>query len=160
MAMDEGVAQGRGNLLLEDVEYKVEEGAFGVRRSYMYPTGMLFSEYRSNMTVNGWPLVHITRGICPETGRRVVAKGVVAIGRVAVGLIAIGQLAFGAAAIGQAGFGLLFGLGQFTTGFVAVGQFAVGLGLGVGQFATGYYAIGQIAGGAETIGQLTYPPKP
>lgn len=158
--MSDATMAASGNLLLEPVEYKIEETAGGVRRSYMYPSGALFTEYRSHLTVNGWPLVHTTRGICPETGHRVMARGVIAIGRVAVGVVAIGQWTAGLLAIGQFSAGLLMGIGQFTAGTVALGQFALGLGFGLGQFATGLYAIGQFAGGAETIGQLTYPPKP
>ncbi len=157
--MGDATTIGHGNLLLDEIEYKIEETAGGVRRSYMYPSGALFTEYRSHLTVNGWPLLHMTRGICPETGRRMVARGVIAVGRMAVGVVAIGQWSAGVLAVGQFSAGLLLGLGQFTTGVVALGQIAVGLGFGLGQFAAGYYAIGQFAAGVETIGQLTYPPK-
>ena len=41
------------------------------------------------------PLVHYTYGKCPETGKRIVAHGVIAVGRLAWGIIAIGQASLG-----------------------------------------------------------------
>jgi hypothetical protein len=73
----------------------------------------------------GLPLLHYTRGICPETGRRIIAKGVLAVGRLAMGVLAIGHASFGAIAIGQLGLGILLGLGQGATGLYAVGQVAL-----------------------------------
>jgi hypothetical protein len=109
----------------------------------MYPNGEVFEEYTSYARAFGLPLVHYTRGKCPETGKRVVAKGVIAIGRMAVGVLAFGQASAGLIAIGQLAVGLLFGLGQGSTGVLAIGQLALGLALGLGQGATGYVAIGQ-----------------
>src|SRR5438270_367730 len=100
------------NLLLEKVEYKVDETPRGVWRRYVYPDGELFEEFVSHRWVGGLPLLHYTRGRCPETGKRVVARGVVAIGRVAVGVVAIGQASAGLVAIGQLAVGLMFGIGQ------------------------------------------------
>ena len=132
------------NQLLEPVEYKVEETRFGVWRRYLYPGGDLFEEYRSHRRLLGLPLLHYTRGKCPETGKRVVAKGIVAVGRLAVGIVAVGQAAAGFVAIGQLAISPLLGIGQAATGLVAVGQLAVGALFGLGQFATGYVAIGQL----------------
>ncbi|MBI2424310.1 MAG: hypothetical protein HYV27_15875 [Candidatus Hydrogenedentes bacterium] len=143
------------NLLNQKVDYRFEESAFGLRRSFLYPNGRLFTEYQSSATLLGWPLIHITRGICPETGRHIVARGWFAVGRVAVGGIAVGHVAAGAIAIGQASVGLLAGIGQLTFGAVALGQAAIGLALGVGQFVTGYFAFGQFAFGVEVWGQIT-----
>src|SRR5207244_5786630 len=47
-------------------------------------------EYRSKATLFGLPLVHIAYGMDPETGRRRVAKGIIAIGDLAIGVIALG----------------------------------------------------------------------
>ena len=88
------------NVLLERVEYQTETTHFGTWRCYLYPTGVYFAEFKSHSTFLGLPLVHYTRGICPETGKRIVAKGVIAIGRLATGILAVGQL----------GLGLLLGL--------------------------------------------------
>ena len=99
---------------------------WGTWRRFAYPNGKYFAEFRSHATFWGLPLLHYTRGICPETGRRVVAKGIVAVGRLAMGALAIGQASFGLIAIGQAGLGLLLGLGQVATGEIAIGQVALG----------------------------------
>jgi hypothetical protein len=142
------------NLLLERVDYHVEETPRGTWLRYLYPTGASYAEYRSRATVFGLPFVHYTSGICPETGRRKTAKGFVALGRVAVGVIALGQAAFGVVAFGQAGLGLLFGLGQAASGLVSVGQLALGGLFGVGQFATGAVAIGQFGIGQYVLAQF------
>jgi hypothetical protein len=142
------------NQMLEPVEYKIEETPRGVWRKFVYPSGEYFAEYRSNTLLFGMPLVHFTRGKCPETGRRIVAKGIIAIGRMAVGVFAIGQASAGLIAFGQAGFGLLFGLAQASAGLIAIGQLAIGIHFGAGQIATGATAIGQIAAGQYVLAQL------
>src|SRR3990172_3775434 len=112
------------NLLLENVEYKIETTSFGVWRRFVYLTGAYFAEFKSRATFLGLRLLHYTRGKCPETGRRIIAKGVVAVGRLAMGILAIGHASFGVIAIGQLGLGIVLGLGQGSTGIYAVGQFA------------------------------------
>ena len=144
------------NLLLENVEYKIETTNFGVWRRFLYPDGAYFAEFKSNATFFGLPLLHYTRGKCPETGRRIIAKGVVAVGRLATGILAIGHASFGVIAIGQLGLGLLLGLGQGATGLYAIGQVAVGLIFGLGQIATGEIAIGQVAYGKYVLAQAGY----
>ncbi len=89
-------------------------------------------EWKSSRTFLGYPLVHVAVGRDAQ-GKRLVAKGVIAIGQFGVGLITIAQF----------GVGLLFGFGQFIFGFTALAQFAGGVALGIGQFATGYAAVGQ-----------------
>jgi hypothetical protein len=142
------------NTLLEEIVYKYDETPFGVWRSFGYSTGEVFQEYRSNLDLFGLPLVHYTRGRCPETGRRIVAKGVFAFGRIACGVFAFGHAALGVVAFGQLALGLLLGLGQASTGLVAVGQIAVGFFFGLGQFATGYVSIGQMALGNYVLAQF------
>ncbi|MFH1414599.1 MAG: zinc ribbon domain-containing protein [Elusimicrobiota bacterium] len=88
-------------------------------------------EWKSRQHICGWPLIHIAFGKDKQTGKLLIAKGVVAIGQFAVGLITIAQ------------FGI--GFGQFNTGIIAVGQGALGIYLGLGQLATGVTAIGQFA---------------
>jgi len=63
------------NLLFEKVEYKIEETRSGVWRRFVYPTGAYFAEFKSRTTWMGLPLIHYTKGRCPETGKRVVARG-------------------------------------------------------------------------------------
>jgi hypothetical protein len=144
------------NLLLENVEYKIETTNFGVWRRFLYPNGAYFTEFKSHAIFFGLPLLHYTRGKCPETGKRVVAKGVVAVGRLAMGILAIGQASFGVIAIGQLGLGLLLGLGQGATGLYAIGQAAIGFMFGLGQIATGEIAIGQVAYGNYVLAQVGY----
>lgn len=119
----------------------------------MYPSGRCFSEYRSDASFFGLPLLHYTCGICPETGRRVVARGVIAVGRLACGVVAIGQASVGVVAIGQLAIGMVLAFGQAAFSVVAVGQLAVAISVGIGQVATGYTAIGQIALGKFVLAQ-------
>lgn len=142
------------NLLLEDVQYKLEETAHGVWRSFLYPSGQRFAEFKSHMSWGNMPLVHYTYGVCPETGKRITARGIIAIGRFAHGMIAIGQVSLGLIAIGQFSFGLIFCLAQFGAGAVSIGQAAIGVLFGAGQLATGQIAIGQFAYGHYVLAQL------
>ena len=149
-------AESPTNLLLADVEYELPKPGGVAWRRYLYPNGQLFEEFVSHAQLFGVPVLHFTRGKCPETGKRIVAKGVIAIGRMALGILAIGQASCGVIAVGQLSIGLLFGLGQACTGIFALGQFAVATALGVGQFATGYAAIGQIAYGKYVLAQVGF----
>jgi len=97
--------------------------------------GVLGYEYRSAMTIGGWPLVHICAGVDPATMRPRVAKGVIAIGNIAVGGLAVGGLAVGLLTIGGGSLGLAF----------ALGGAALGLGLSIGGFAVGSIAVGGAA---------------
>jgi len=144
------------NMLLENPEYKIEQTATGVWRHYGYENGRSFHEFKSNAIFMGLPLIHYTSGICPETGRRIVAQGIIAIGRIACGVVAIGQASIGVIAIGQLAIGLLFGLGQLATGIGAVAQAAFGVYFGLGQVATGYIAIGQLAFGKYVFAQFGF----
>jgi hypothetical protein len=143
-------------MLLEEVEYQVQETQLGVWRRFGYPTGELFEEFVSHSKVLNMPLLHYTRGRCPETGKRIVAKGFVAIGRIACGVVAIGHMSFGLIAVGQLAVGMLLGLGQATSGMVALGQLAIGGAFGFGQLVTGYAAIGQFGFGHYVLSQLGF----
>jgi hypothetical protein len=142
------------NMLLGPVEYQTQETTWGVWRRFLYPNGHLFVEFVSHRRLFGLPWLHYTRGISPETGSRLWAKGIVAIGRKAYGVLAIGQLALGLVAIGQLAIGLGFGLGQATTGVVSVGQVALGISVGIGQLATARVAMGQISYGHYVLAQI------
>jgi len=144
------------NLLLEKVEYKVEKTRRGTWRRFVYPNGRYFAEFKSHQILFGLPLLHCTWGICPETGRRIMAKGIIAVGRLALGVVAIGQAAFGVIAIGQLALALGFGLGQAATGVVAVGQLAIGVLFGLGQIATGMVAVAQIGIGQYVLAQIGF----
>ncbi|MBN1931636.1 MAG: hypothetical protein JW786_08530 [Desulfobacterales bacterium] len=142
------------NILLEDIEYKTEETPNGTWRRFVWENGRRFEEYRSKRTIWGMPLLHYTFGICPETGRRVTAKGFIAIGRKAAGVIAIGHASVGLIAIGQLAIGILFGLGQASTGLAAIGQLAIGILFGFGQLVSGFIAIGQLGIGKYVLAQM------
>ena len=147
---------GNKNMLLEKVEYQVERTTLGTWRRHLSENGAYFAEFRTHDDVLGLPLIHYTRGICPDTGRRITAKGVIAVGRLAVGGVAIGHASMGLIAIGQGAIGLLFGLGQAATGMLAVGQLALATSFGLGQLATGEVVIGQLAWGEYVLAQLGY----
>jgi hypothetical protein len=142
------------NQLFQKIEYKYEETPRGVWRRFLYPNGLLFEEFVSHSRVGELPLLHYAYGKRPETGKRIVARGVVAIGRLAVGVVAIGHASLGLIAIGQLAVGFLFGLGQAATGMVALGQLAVAGIVGLGQFVTGFVAIGQFGFGRYVLAQL------
>jgi hypothetical protein len=143
-----------GNMLLEKIDYKIEETNFGTWRRYLYISGASFHEFKSHASFLGLPLLHFTYGKCPETGRRIIAKGIIAVGRLACGIIAIGHASLGLLAIGQLAIGVIFGLGQLSSGVLALGQIAVGAYLAFGQIVTGYAAIGQFALGKYVLAQL------
>ena len=103
-------------------------------------------QWRTEAEILGWPLVHVAIGRDKQTGKLLVAKGVIAIGQFAIGIITIAQF----------GLGLIFAFGQFTGGWIAIGQVAVRFYFGLGQFATGATAIGQIAIGEYVLAQIGY----
>ena len=82
-------------------------------------------EYRSKKEINGWPLIHINLGTHPETGRPLVAKGVVAIGNIAIGVVSIGAAAFGVVTVAAFGLGIV-SLASQAIGIVALGALAMG----------------------------------
>ena len=142
------------NLLLENIEYKTEQTRWGVWRRFLYPTGAHFVEFKSHRRMLALPLVHYARGINPETGKRIVAKGIIAVGRLAIGVLAIGHASAGVIAIGQLGLGLVIGLGQLSTGAYALGQVAAAVTFGIGQVATGEVAIAQVGVGEYVLAQI------
>lgn len=103
-------------------------------------------EYKSDAQILGIPLLHVAIGRDADTGKLLMAKGIIAIGQFGLGLITIAQF----------GIGLVFGFGQFVGGFIEIGQFAIGLYFGMGQFATGYTAIGQFAIGEYVLAQIGF----
>jgi tRNA A-37 threonylcarbamoyl transferase component Bud32 len=112
-----------------------------------------FYEYRSPRQFLGWPLVHIARGIDPQTGRKRVARGIIAIGDIAVGgLFAMGGCAVGPIALGGLACGL-YTLGGVSLGLLlALGGCALGIGVSVGGLALGTLAFGGAAVGYYAFG--------
>ena len=110
---------------------------------------MLGFEYRSEISVGSWPLVHVCTGVDPITMRPKVARGVIAIGNIAVGVIAVAGVACGLIAVGGLSLGALF----------ALGGAAIGLGLSIGGLAIGSVAIGGAAVGfLYAVGGGAYGP--
>ncbi len=101
-------------------------------------------EYRSKEEINGWPLIHINLGTHPETGRPLVAKGVVAIGNIAIGIVSIGAVAFGV--VTRAGFGLgIVSLAGIAIGIAAIGAIALGYEVALGALVlSSKFALGVI----------------
>ncbi|MCK9614641.1 MAG: hypothetical protein M0R48_03950 [Candidatus Omnitrophica bacterium] len=102
-------------------------------------------EWRSKLTLFGLPLVHIALGLNSNTGKLLIAKGIIAIGIFGIGVISITMVGMGVIA-----------LGQFSLGIIAIAQFAIGILFGLGQFATGLTAIGQFAFGKYVLAQFGY----
>lgn len=100
-------------------------------------------EYKSQAAFLGLPLIHVAVGLDPKTGRKRIAKGVIAIGDIAVGVFALGGVALG---------GLT--LGGVSVGLAALGGLAIGLGVGLGGLAIGYVAVGGLAIGYYAFGGL------
>ncbi|MDO4753813.1 MAG: hypothetical protein Q4A41_02295 [Bacillota bacterium] len=133
------------------------------------------NEYRSKTEIFGIPLVHIVRNnyVLGQGSRRMVAKGIIAVGPVAIGVLAWGGIAFGLLTFAGIGIGLLGVFGGVAIGgltsiggvsisyFVAVGglciahDFALG-GLAIAKHAAiGGHAIALIAGFEEPTATLT-----
>jgi predicted Ser/Thr protein kinase len=104
-------------------------------------------DYRTEMELFGWPLVHVATGIDPKTGRQRVAKGIIAMGDIAVGGVALGGMACGIIAFGGLAGGLITFAGASFGLLLAVGGAAIGLG-----FSCGGLAIGSVAMGGMAIG--------
>ena len=105
-------------------------------------------EYRSRAELFGLPLLHITSGPDPTTGRTRVARGIVAIGDIARGVIAFGGVAYG-----------VFACGGFAVGVLAIGGCGIGVfclsGLALALvFACGGLALAPIAFGGLPIGYI------
>lgn len=115
-------------------------------------------EYRSEASLFGLPLVHITCGYDPSTGRPRIAKGIIAIGNVAVGGFAVGGLSFGVVSLGGLSLGLV-AVGGLAIGLLlALGGMAIGL-IAVGGGAFGYYALGGGAWGLHPLGGNAQDPQ-
>src|SRR5579872_1173404 len=116
---------------------------------FRYGYGLPF-EYKSSLSIGGWPLIHIAGGVDPKTMQLRVAKGVVAIGNIAMGAIAIGGVALGLVSVGGLSLGLL----------IAVGGVALGAGCSIGGLAVGAFAIGGLAiGYLFSVGGLAFDPE-
>lgn len=109
-------------------------------------------EYRSEVELLGWPLIHIVRGVDPNTGAPRLARGVIAIGDIAVGAIALGGFALGGLSFGGISLGLL-AFGGIAIGGLAVGGLALAFMFAIGGMAVSTaFAIGGMALAPHAIG--------
>lgn len=116
-------------------------------------------EYRSRQTLFGLPLLHVARGINPETGLPRVARGIIAMGNIAIGLVAIGGFAIGGLTLAGIGLGL-FVFGGIAIGGVALGGTALALYFAAGGVAiSATYAIGGVALAPHAIGAMGADPE-
>jgi tRNA A-37 threonylcarbamoyl transferase component Bud32 len=117
-------------------------------------------DYRSKATLFGLPLLHITAGLDPATGKQRVAKGIIAIGGIAKGVVAIGGVAMGGLAMGGLTIGVFafggLGLGLLASGGLALGLIAAFGGLAIAPIAFGGMAVGYLAYGGASFGAHTW----
>jgi len=87
-------------------------------------------EYKSRLTIAGWPLVHISFKY--RNRRPVVARGVIAIGQFGCGLVCISQFGIGLVSVSQ--FTLAgYALAQFAAAYSLIAQFGLSIAEGHGQ---------------------------
>jgi len=135
-----------------EVRVKVEAIAGLAARISPEVSRRLGYEYRSKTTVWGLPLLDVALGVDPITGRKRVAKGVIAIGEVAEGVIAFGGMAsLGVIACGGIGIGVV-SVSALALGVVAVGGGAIALLGSEGAFSLAPIALGELAAGFYVCG--------
>src|SRR5436190_10475131 len=133
---------------LESITGMFEKLPANLQRAFGY-------EYRSKTEIFGLPLVHIAMGVDLRTGKKRVAKGIIAIGDMAKGVFAFGGLAMGVFAFGGLSIGVI-SLGGFALGLVTFGGFALGLLFAYGGFAIAPIALGGMALGYYAAGGAAY----
>lgn len=137
------------------VDDLIKGGAYTDAKSEPFPniekkSRFVNGEYKSQKTVWGIPLVHISRGTAKGfIAIGVRARGIISIGVLSVGVLSIGLLAFGLIAIGT------FALGIAANGMIAAGIFALG-GVAVGMFSMGGVSFGWLTWGGVSIGKYAF----
>jgi len=158
-----------GRRCQQAAELKAELAAVAGVASRLSPevSRKLSYEYRSKVTLFGWPLLHVATGVDPATGRKRIAKAIIAVGTAPRGVIAFGDVAVGVIACGIFGYGVIsisvVAVGIFACGSVAAGLIMAMGGVAIapvalGGAAFGWYANGAIAWGKHAIGPRVYDP--
>src|SRR5436190_4573597 len=129
---------------LENISGIFEKLPFNVQQAFGY-------EYRSKAQLFGLPLVHIAMGVDLRTGKKRVAKGIIAIGDIAKGIFAFGGLSMGVVSFGGLSLGLI-SIGGLALGAFSLGGCAIALVLAYGGFAMGPIALGGMAIGYYAVG--------
>ncbi|HSI07628.1 MAG: protein kinase [Rariglobus sp.] len=119
--------------------------------------------YRSRRTLLGLPLLHIATGVDPVTGKRRIARGIVAIGDHAQGVFAFGGVAIGGVSFGGVSLGLFsyggLALGLLVHGGLGIGALASFAGLAIAPIALGGSALGWYAYGGAAWGRHVNSPS-
>ncbi len=110
-------------------------------------------EYKSKRMLWGMPLLHVTAGRDPATGKRRHARGIFAFGEFATGVFAFGGIARGLVACGGLAMGGLT-FGGLGLGLISFGGLAIALLLGIGGLAVGPLALGGVAVGWYSVGGM------
>ncbi|WP_309399641.1 serine/threonine-protein kinase [Cerasicoccus maritimus] len=123
-------------------------------------TGWNNLNYRSRASLFGVPLIHVATGVDELTGRKRVARGIVAVGDIAQGVFAMGGLAMGVFAFGGLSIGVV-GYGGLVLALLGIGGIAFGLlaayaGMAIAPVAMGGFAIGWYANGGQAFGKHVY----
>lgn len=105
-------------------------------------------ERKSEKTVWGMPLWHISRNAKGVIAVGLNAKGIIAVGLNAKGIVSLGLLSVGVLSFGMLSIGLA-SLGLFALGILAAGSFSIGV------FATGAVCLGLISLGAIAVGDFS-----
>lgn len=108
-------------------------------------------EYKSKRTLLGMPLLHVTAGIDPTTGKKRVARGFFAFGDIAVGFVACGGYARGVVAFGGIAVGGI-AIGGLSLGVLSWGGMALALLFAVGGLCVAPLASGGLAAGWQAVG--------
>jgi hypothetical protein len=83
-------------------------------------------DFKSQQMLFGLPWVHVATGVDPVTGKKRIARGIIAIGDVAIGFLALGGVALGGVAMGGLAVGGI-SLGGMSVGLLALGGLAIAL---------------------------------
>ncbi len=137
-------------------EFKTQiEGVASMPAPMQRSLAMQFNsyEYKSKRTLFGMPLLHVTSGSDPSTGRKRTARGFFAFGERAVGVFACGGYARGLFACGGMAVGV-FSFGGLSIGLVSWGAIALGLLLAYGAISVGLLASGGLALGWHAVGGI------
>ncbi len=117
-----------------ECQHEVSEQAFACPNcGALYPAREIWDgwgfEYKSDATVMGLPLVHISFKYRPWP---VPAKGIISIGQFGIGIVNISQFGLGVFSLGQFTIAL-YALAQFGIAYSLIAQIGLYVNKGVGQ---------------------------
>ena len=110
-------------------------------------------ERKSDKTIWGMPLWHISKNAKGFIAVGLNARGVIAVGLKAKGIVSLGMLSMGVLSLGVFSLGLL-SLGLFALGILSAGCFSIGV-FAAGAISLGIISLGAIAIGDFSVGALT-----